>query len=80
VKSFLRASILSDFHTALGQFINYREALKESDPERQLFLAVPEDAYRTFFIEGIVRRILAANSVRLVVFNPDKRKIVEWIN
>jgi XisH protein len=33
VKSFLSASALSDFHTALGQFLNYRLVLdKERSP------------------------------------------------
>jgi ferredoxin-NADP reductase len=27
IKSFVRASAISEFHTALGQFINYRFAL-----------------------------------------------------
>jgi XisH protein len=40
IKSFLaNASAISEFHTALGQFINYRAALKLSEPERILFLA-----------------------------------------
>ncbi|WP_202925301.1 element excision factor XisH family protein, partial [Myxacorys almedinensis] len=36
-KSFLAsASAISEFHTALGQFINYRAALRREDPERVL--------------------------------------------
>ncbi|MEH2069264.1 MAG: XisH family protein [Nostoc sp.] len=50
VKSFLeQSSVISEFHTALGQFINYRGALKRRDPERILYLAVPLTTYRTFF-------------------------------
>ncbi len=42
IKSFLeRSSAISEFHTALGQFINYRGALKRRQPERVLYLAVP---------------------------------------
>jgi hypothetical protein len=40
VKSFLGASVVSEFHTALGQFLNYRFALHEKDPTRVLYLAV----------------------------------------
>ncbi|WAN70247.1 XisH family protein [Moorena producens JHB] len=29
--------------------MNYRVALKVKDPERQLFLAVPDTTYRRFF-------------------------------
>jgi XisH protein len=45
VKSFLGASSISEFHTALGQFFNYRLALEEKDPDRRLYLAVPALTY-----------------------------------
>jgi hypothetical protein len=41
VKSFIGPSVLSDFHTALGQFLNYRLALDAKEPQRMLYLAVP---------------------------------------
>lgn len=41
--------LVTDFHLAIGQFINYRVALKVIDPERTLFLAVPDTVYKTFF-------------------------------
>jgi hypothetical protein len=33
VKSFLGASVVSEFHTALGQFLNYRFALQQKQSE-----------------------------------------------
>ncbi|BAU14861.1 XisH protein [Leptolyngbya sp. NIES-3755] len=39
IKSFTSPSNVSDFHTALGQFLNYRDALGLIDPDRQLYLA-----------------------------------------
>ncbi len=39
IKSFLEgSSAISEFHTALGQFLNYRAVLKRKDPDRVLFL------------------------------------------
>jgi XisH protein len=35
VKSFLAPSAVSEFHTALGQLINYRIALRLKQPERE---------------------------------------------
>lgn len=32
IKSFISTSNVSDFHTALGQFLNYRDALDKIDP------------------------------------------------
>ena len=37
IKSFLGASSISEFHTALGQFFNYRLALEEKEPDRELY-------------------------------------------
>ena len=49
VKSFLSNSAVFDFHVALGQFLNYRLALQMNDPSRIMYLAVPFDAFTTFF-------------------------------
>ncbi|HBL11589.1 MAG TPA: fatty-acid oxidation protein subunit alpha, partial [Cyanobacteria bacterium UBA11162] len=55
IKSFIRESMVSEFHTAAGQFINYRLALSELEPERVLYLAIPNDAYETFFSKNTRR-------------------------
>jgi hypothetical protein len=49
IKSFLAPSTLSEFHTALGQFLNYRIVLREKQPERVLYLAVNLEIYNDFF-------------------------------
>ena len=41
VKTFIGTSTIFEFHTALGQLINYRYALEVQEPERVLYLAVP---------------------------------------
>lgn len=48
IKNFVSASKISEFHTALGQFINYRTALRLEDPGRILYLAVPSAIYSDF--------------------------------
>jgi hypothetical protein len=49
IKSFTSPSAISDFHTALGQCLNYQIMLEVHEPDRSLYLAVPLDAYETFF-------------------------------
>ncbi len=49
IKSFLNAFAITDFYAALGQFLSYCLALEGTEPERVLYLAVPVNAYRTFF-------------------------------
>ena len=40
IKSFVRPSAISEFHTAVGQYRNYYLALRSDEPERALYLAV----------------------------------------
>ena len=49
IKTFLSDSPLTDYHAALGQFLNYRLALEIIDSTRILYLAIPVGAYETFF-------------------------------
>jgi hypothetical protein len=60
IKSFIGAPTISEFHLAMGQFINYRYALEEREPERVLYLAVPvniyDDFFRLLFIQTVVQR------------------------
>ena len=49
IKSFLGSSAISDFHSALGQYLDYHEGLIHEDPKRSLYLAVPLVTYDVFF-------------------------------
>ncbi len=53
IKTFLSDSPLTDYHTALGQFLNYRLALEISAPTRTLYLAVPVVTYKAFFSDKL---------------------------
>lgn len=79
IKSFLGPSLVTDFHTALGQFRNYQLALTELTPQRHLYLAVPFDTYRTFFALPFVQRAVTHNAVSLVVYNAPLQEIAQWI-
>ncbi len=81
VKSFLqRSSAISEFHTALGQFINYRGALKLQEPERVIYLAVPLISYDTFFQLDFPKSMVEENKVKMIVYDTEKEVIVKWIN
>jgi hypothetical protein len=80
IKSFVRTSAISEFHTALGQFINYRLALSEIEPERTLYLAVQIDAYSSFFTTKFIQNIIRIYQLKLIVYNPKTEEILEWIN
>lgn len=81
VKSFLeRSSAISEFHTALGQFINYRGALRRRQPERVLYLALPLTTYKTFFQLDFPKEMIAENQVKMLIYDVEQEVIFQWIN
>lgn len=79
IKSFIGPSLISDYHTALGQFLNYRLALQKRDPNRVLFLAVPRDTYEEFFTLPFAMESISVHRVDLIVFDPELEELVKWI-
>jgi len=79
VKSFISTSNVSDFHTALGQFLNYRDALARIEPDRQLYLAVREPIYESFFQRRFIMAAVERYQVRLVIYDVKKEVIVQWL-
>lgn len=79
IKSFLGPSLVSDFHLALGQFLNYRLALAQQDPQRRLYLAVPIEPYSTFFALPFIQSSVAQNKLALIVYDAATQEIVQWL-
>ena len=79
IKSFIGRSNISEFHTALGQFINYQFALEEFEPERKLYLAIPLTVYNSFFQRRFTRSVVERTQINLVVYNEKQEEIVQWV-
>ncbi len=79
IKSFLGASELDDLENALGQYGVYRVILAKSEPERALYLALPDDIHELLLDETDFRDILRAFQTRLILFDPQRGRIVKWI-
>jgi hypothetical protein len=77
-KCFLGDSPMTDLERALGQFILYRTIMDKQDPDRLLFLAVPEDA-AAIFDEPIGRLVIEERSVRVIVVDILAQEIKRWI-
>ena len=78
VKSFIGTSTISEFHTALGQFINYRYALEVQEPDRVLYLAVPLNAYNDFFTKSFIQSVIQRSQVNLLVYDVEVEEILKW--
>lgn len=80
VKTFISISLVNELEKAVGQYIIYRTFLKHIAPERVLFLAVAQDVYQDFFQRGAVQEIVSDQQINLMVFDPDKEEVVQWIS
>ena len=79
IKSFLRTSKITDFYQAFGQFLPYKMALKRLEPERIIYLAIPDSTHKELFGEILIQDLLEEYPVKLIVYSPDKEKIQSWI-
>ncbi|MEM8637660.1 MAG: XisH family protein [Cyanobacteria bacterium P01_G01_bin.54] len=80
IKSFLANSAITDFHVAIGQFINYKLALEDIEPERKLYLAVPAPIHQRFFGYAFIQKVITRNQVPLIIYNNLKPEISQWID
>ncbi|WP_416676629.1 XisH family protein [Egbenema bharatensis] len=78
IKSFLGQSVVSEFHTAIGQFTNYRYALSDREPERVLYLAVPASIYDEFFTRPFIQSVIQRSRISLLIYNIETGEIVRW--
>lgn len=79
IKSFLQNSTISEFYTALGQFITYRSLLQKQYPEYILYLAISLDTYTSFFAIELVQEIINTQNLKLIIYEPQKESINRWI-
>lgn len=78
VKSFLTASKIYKFYEALGQYISYDIGLELQDPERQLYLAVPEKVFNELMTFTTVPIALKRENVKIIVIDPITETITKW--
>lgn len=80
IKSFVGVSKMNDLENAIGQYIVYRTYLREIEPDRSLYLAIDSETYAEIFYDVSGRILLDANQIRLIVVDPDREEITEWIS
>jgi hypothetical protein len=80
IKSFVTDSDISEFHAALGQYLNYIQALEDKEPDRTLYLAVPLETYDDFFQVAFIQKSLKRHGINLLIYEPTQEEIKTWIS
>lgn len=78
IKTFRGTSDIHDLEMAIGQYVLYRSSLNRAEPERALYLAVPQVVYDTLLEEQMARYVLEDLHVALVAFDPSKEVVRQW--
>lgn len=72
-------SFIEDLRNALGQYLLYQSVAERTSPERQLWMAITENAFYDLFEEGIGALIRERFDLRIVMFDPDQQEIIQWL-
>ena len=80
IKSFVGRSLMYDFHSALGQYVVYRQLIELTESEYKLYLAIDDITYENFFQRKSIQTVVEANNLSLLVVNIEKETIVQWKN
>lgn len=79
VKDFTAASGISELEKTMGQLQLYQWALEVQEPDRWLFLAVTEVAYRKHFQKPLFQLAVRRNKMNLLVYDAQAEVIVQWL-
>jgi hypothetical protein len=79
IKSFTGRSDVDDLEKALGQYVLYQDILTELEPERTLYLAIPDSVFDDLFEEPIGKLLLKNRRLKLITFEPKQEVIRQWI-
>lgn len=80
IKSFVGRSLMTDLHNAVGQYIVYRTLIKETASEYQLYLAIDDITYTSFFKRTGIEFLINASQIALLVVDMELQEIVQWIS
>jgi hypothetical protein len=79
IKGFHGPSDMANIENAVGQYMVYQSFLRRLEPDRLLYLAVPDEIVRDVFEEPVGEVLLEDNLARVIGVNMEREEIVRWI-
>ncbi len=80
IKSFSGISNIDSLEKALGQYLLYRSWLARTEAERVLYIALDVEAYEDLFTDISGRVLLEDYDINLIIVNPERAEIIQWIS
>jgi hypothetical protein len=79
IKTFGNPSFITAFYEAVGKYIVYQEAIQILEPNRLLYLALPDDVYEGFAEDLLIDSVFQRHQFRIVTYDSEHQTIVKWI-
>ncbi len=79
IQGFLGRSPVRDLQEALGQYEVYRIVLRESESNRELYMAVTDLVHDSVLSDRFGRFIVSRSGLRILVFDEERERITQWI-
>lgn len=79
VKVFGGNSFVNDFEGAIGQYNLYKSILNKANFNHELYLAISRQSYEKFNAKPAIVEFIAEAKIYLVIFDPEREEILEWI-
>lgn len=79
IKSFRSPSEMKDLEEAVGQFVVYEHLLSRYDPDRKLYLAVPDPVRKSIFEEEVGQVLMEDKIIRLFTFDITQAEVIQWL-
>jgi hypothetical protein len=79
IKTFGGPSQMTDMERALGQYILYRIFLRRIEPDRELYLAVPQDVLEDLFQRAPGQGFLEDEQGKVFGVDNEQEEIKKWL-
>jgi len=79
VKNFIGPSNINELHRMVGQFVDYTIVLEQVDPERILYVAIPEEAWINFMQIDTIMANLQRVQIKILVVDVETETLMQWI-
>ncbi len=78
VKPLKNRSLLYDFHSAIGQYIDYQGIINDENLEQTLYLAIPNTVFLEMQQKPFYERRLKGNHIKLIIIDIQNEKVLAW--
>lgn len=79
IKTFGGPSEMADMERALGQYVLYRIFLRRIEPDRELYLAVPQDVLEDLFQRAPGQGFLEDEQGKVFGVDNEREEIKKWL-